>query len=136
MASGNRFSSNAGFTLVELLVVILIIGILAAIAIPLFASQKGNGVDAVAKANAGNLKLALTSCFVQSSDYSQFPVPDGRPAPRRQHPLGCTTRPGRGPLAALRPERRRERRLCLERRPLRHPRDAARSHGLSHLPGP
>jgi prepilin-type N-terminal cleavage/methylation domain-containing protein len=66
-----RAKDEKGFTLIELLVVILIIGILAAIAIPLFAGQKGKGVDAVAKANVVNLKLALTSCYVESGDYSK-----------------------------------------------------------------
>src|SRR3954470_21164358 len=65
-----RLNSDEGFTLVELLVVILIIGILAAIAIPSFLNQKGKGEDASAKSSAREAATALETYYTDNASYA------------------------------------------------------------------
>lgn len=62
-------SAESGFSLIELLVVMIIIGILAAIAIPIFLSQKQNAYDTQAKADVHGAAIAEESYFADFQTY-------------------------------------------------------------------
>src|SRR5919109_4266690 len=62
-----RVGSESGFTLVELLVVMLILGILAAIAIPSFFNQRDKAKDAEAKSA---VRTAQTSMETYATDHN------------------------------------------------------------------
>jgi type IV pilus assembly protein PilA len=64
-----RMDDQRGFTLVELLVVILIIGLLAEIAIPSFLGQAAKGDDAAAKSAVQTAQTAIETYRLDHDSY-------------------------------------------------------------------
>lgn len=67
---GMQVGGEGGFTLIELLVVIIIIAILAAIAIPMYLSQRQKGWEANARSDLRNAAVAQESYFTDNDTYT------------------------------------------------------------------
>ena len=61
---------KSGFTLIELLIVVVIIGILASIAIPKFASTKGQAFLAAMRSDLHNLVTAEEGYYYSNNSYN------------------------------------------------------------------
>jgi type IV pilus assembly protein PilA len=61
--------AEAGFTLIELMVVLLIMAILLAIAIPTFLGVKGGAQDRAAQSNLTNALISAKAVYTQSASY-------------------------------------------------------------------
>ena len=66
----NKKKNQKGFTLIELMIVIAIIGILAAIAIPQFSAYRKRSYNSSAQSDVRNLATAQEAYYVDYSTYT------------------------------------------------------------------
>jgi prepilin-type N-terminal cleavage/methylation domain-containing protein len=69
-----RFRRSAGFSLIEVLVVIIIIAILAAIVIPMYLGQRDRAKDAAARVGGRQIATALLSKVLDSTADDPWPA--------------------------------------------------------------
>jgi type IV pilus assembly protein PilA len=66
----SKEKTKGGFTLIELMIVIAIIGILAAIAIPQFSAYRARSFNAAASADLRHLATTQEAYYVDHSEYT------------------------------------------------------------------
>jgi len=74
-----RMKSEAGFTLIELVIVIVILGILAAVAIPKYEDMREQARVATIKGQLGSIRSAVAIQYARNAlnGSSHFPTLDG-----------------------------------------------------------
>jgi type IV pilus assembly protein PilA len=105
----SMLKGKKGFTLIELMIVVAIIGILAAIAIPNFLKFQAKSKMSEAKTNLGAIYTGQLSFFGEQNSYGNFDAINWSPSgtPRYHFALGAwadNNNLNRGALIALAPE--------------------------------
>ncbi|RLB77375.1 MAG: pilus assembly protein [Deltaproteobacteria bacterium] len=67
-----RKRGQKGFTLIELMIVIAIIGVLAAIAIPQFSAYRTRSFNSAALSDLRNFKTTMETDYVDNQQYQTF----------------------------------------------------------------
>jgi prepilin-type N-terminal cleavage/methylation domain-containing protein len=78
-----RTSNEEGFTLIELMIVVVIIGILAAIAIPIFANQQKSAIQAGVKSDVKSLQIQVVTYLTknpQADDLGYLRIGEAAPS--------------------------------------------------------
>ena len=78
-ATSSRAHVRRGFTFIELLVVVVIIGLLASIAIPKFADTKERAYIAAMKSDLKNVAASNEAWYSDQRTYIGVPTPSGSP---------------------------------------------------------
>lgn len=74
MRTHPRRPRQRGFSLVELLVALAMLGLLAAIAIPVFLGQRSRGADAAAQSLVRNASSTVEAAYADTRDYAGIDV--------------------------------------------------------------
>ena len=72
-----KTNRKAGFTLVELMVVAIIVAILAAVAIPLMSANKKRAAATEGEAGLGTIRSALRAMYAETGFYNKKPDESG-----------------------------------------------------------
>jgi type IV pilus assembly protein PilA len=105
----SRLRSKKGFTLIELMIVVAIIGILAAIAIPNFLRFQAKSKQSEAKTNLGGIFTAETSYFAEHNNFADLNIISWAPVGKSKYryhigadanDLGFTTGTGSVPAGS------------------------------------